>query len=46
MDRLTKDDFDELVAVLKPELEKAKKAISGKQILSVWNFGSHLANAD
>ena len=44
MDRLTKDDFDELVALLKPELEKAKKAISGKQILSVWNFEGNITN--
>ncbi|KAF2688839.1 ARM repeat-containing protein [Lentithecium fluviatile CBS 122367] len=35
LDTLSRRDFEELVAVLKPELEKTKKIISGKQITSV-----------
>lgn len=45
MDRLARRDFDELVEILKPELEKAKKAISGKQILSVRHFTGDFENA-
>ncbi|KAF2640901.1 ARM repeat-containing protein [Massarina eburnea CBS 473.64] len=35
MDRLARRDYDEMVSIVKPELEKAKKIISGKQIISV-----------
>lgn len=32
---LSRKDYDELVAVLKPEIEKAKRTISGKQLIAV-----------
>ena len=35
MDTLCRKDFEELVTALKPEIEKAKKLISGKQIVAV-----------
>jgi mRNA-binding protein PUF3 len=35
LDTLCRPDYEELVAALKPELEKAKKVISGKQCTSV-----------
>lgn len=35
LETLGRDDYDIFVAALKPELEKAKKLISGKQIVSV-----------
>jgi mRNA-binding protein PUF3 len=35
LETLNRDDYDVFVAALKPELEKAKKLISGKQIVSV-----------
>ncbi|KAH8701208.1 armadillo-type protein [Phaeosphaeriaceae sp. PMI808] len=35
LETLSRDDYDTFVAALKPELEKAKKIISGKQIVSV-----------
>ena len=35
LDTLSRRDFEELVAALKPELERTKKVISGKQITSV-----------
>ncbi|KAF1961168.1 ARM repeat-containing protein [Byssothecium circinans] len=35
MDRLIRSDYDELCSIMKPELEKAKKCISSKQIAAV-----------
>ncbi|KAF2710869.1 ARM repeat-containing protein [Pleomassaria siparia CBS 279.74] len=35
MDTICRKDYEELVAALKPEIEKAKKLISGKQIIAV-----------
>lgn len=35
LETLSRDDYETFVAALKPELEKAKKIISGKQIVSV-----------
>lgn len=35
LETLSRKDYDDFVAALKPELEKAKKLISGKQIVSV-----------
>ncbi|CAO2648642.1 Nn.00g079090.m01.CDS01 [Neocucurbitaria sp. VM-36] len=35
LETLSRDDYDTFVIALKPELEKAKKIISGKQIVSV-----------
>ncbi len=35
LETLSRDDYNTFVAALKPELEKAKKIISGKQIISV-----------
>lgn len=35
LETLSRDDYDRFVVALKPELEKAKHIISGKQILSV-----------
>ncbi|KAH4198775.1 hypothetical protein HBI26_078900 [Parastagonospora nodorum] len=35
LETLNRDDYNVFVAALKPELEKAKKLISGKQIVSV-----------
>jgi mRNA-binding protein PUF3 len=35
LETLSRDDYNTFVAALKPELEKAKKLISGKQIVSV-----------
>lgn len=35
LETLCREDYDVFVAALKPELEKAKKIISGKQIVSV-----------
>jgi mRNA-binding protein PUF3 len=35
LETLNRDDYDIFVTALKPELEKAKKLISGKQIVSV-----------
>jgi mRNA-binding protein PUF3 len=32
---LRREDYEELVAALKPEVEKAKKIISGKQVIAV-----------
>jgi mRNA-binding protein PUF3 len=37
LETLSRKDYDDFVAALKPELEKAKKLISGKQIVSVSN---------
>jgi mRNA-binding protein PUF3 len=35
MDTLCRKDYDELLATLKPELDKAKKVVAGKQIVAV-----------
>lgn len=35
LDTLSRDDYDEFVSILKPEMDRAKKVISGKQVLSV-----------
>jgi mRNA-binding protein PUF3 len=35
LETLNRDDYNVFVGALKPELEKAKKTISGKQIVSV-----------
>jgi mRNA-binding protein PUF3 len=35
LETLSREDYDRFVGALKPELEKAKKLISGKQIVSV-----------
>ncbi|KAF2118883.1 armadillo-type protein [Lophiotrema nucula] len=35
LDMLNDDDYDEMVAIMKPEMEKAKKFIAGKQMISV-----------
>jgi mRNA-binding protein PUF3 len=35
LDMLRREDYEELVAALKPEVEKAKKIISGKQVIAV-----------
>ncbi|KAF2471370.1 ARM repeat-containing protein [Lindgomyces ingoldianus] len=35
LETICRKDYDELIAFLKPEMDKAKKIISGKQVLSV-----------
>jgi mRNA-binding protein PUF3 len=35
LDTLNRDDYEKFVQALKPELEKAKKVIPGKQCVSV-----------
>jgi len=35
MDTLSRRDYEELVGILKPALEKARKTVTGKQIQSV-----------
>jgi hypothetical protein len=35
LEELSRKDYEDLMAVLKPEMEKAKKLVSGKQLLAV-----------
>ncbi|KAF2180211.1 ARM repeat-containing protein [Zopfia rhizophila CBS 207.26] len=46
LDTLCRKDYDEFVAFLKPEMDKAKKVISGKQVLSVEKKMHHYDRVD